>query len=235
MLLASDKVSILPQEVLKQAADLLQVPAEQRDHLFERLQQISVQFDLDRLILSSSGRPKEQKVRIAALKSAFIKTANMLDGLSPETAAAIFGVAMLRRSRSAKCLDSVALAKMLRSWAQASEQLLQNYEAPRGRAVDFALERGVRALLPIIEGLFEAPVRIKWNKHTTATPEPASVGAKVLLLIMSERAEPPTTTATLNMVQKTRGRSREPRKPTHVAFGRAVSRDAPEQEGLGGD
>jgi hypothetical protein len=188
-------------ELTKSSASQLKIQNhEEVEQLKQAIKEAHDNFLTDRLASSLRKSPKEQKARLAELQDHLIRAHTSFLQLPPEYAVAIG--ARASPEKDGKPFDIVGVPDYLARLANGIYDFLEDFEPPRGRPVDFALESSVRALLPIVERLADSPAHIRWNKNTDKQPEPRNAACAVIVHVINSFPSPPTQTAILNMIAK---------------------------------
>jgi hypothetical protein len=103
----------------------------------------------------------------------------------------------------------------------AAGKLLRDYEAPKGRPSNLALERAVRSLIDILQPLTGEFPAVMGNKNNGAAgPTPGCSASRAIEILVRGIGASRTTTAAMNMITKVRHQS-EPTEDPMMALLRA--------------
>lgn len=180
--------------------DLLPLDGSVWPSVEERISEILIGYDCSFLIQQMSGKPKEQKTKLAKLSTALETAVDALLALPPDYNVAIATLAS--RGMRSDSIDTIRLETEMLLLRLGAQRFLRAFEPSKGRPNHYALEEAVRSLLQLIETELGIEVGIRWNKEKDKPPEAGTDGAKAIEAVLRRTCPQPSVTAILNMIDK---------------------------------
>lgn len=141
--------------------DLLRLDASAWQRFELRVSEILIGYDCSFLIQEMSGKPKDQKAKLAKLSTALGAAVDALLALPPDYNVAIATLAS--RGTGTDSIDTIRLETEMALLRLGAQRFLRAFEPPIGRRRQYPLEEAVRSLLRLIEDELGLEVGIRWN------------------------------------------------------------------------
>lgn len=158
------------------------------------------EYSTELLFRRVSKPAKEQKQHLRKLQTALKKAFLAWHELSAEYAVAIIDCS--GQAIPGDPIDIVQFPDDIERLFFGISDFLERFEPPKGPPTNWALEKAVRILLPVLESISGEPATVRENKPTDDQPEPSSPPAEFLVMILRRFEQAPSMNSILSMIQK---------------------------------